>query len=106
MAKILLRLKQAIQLEEKGIVKIIKMKENGIVEAITTGETIEITNPKIIKKEKVSVEEINDLLDILETKIEEFTNTNGLDSLTDMADWEISSICVNALRRELISKFL
>lgn len=39
---------------------------------------------------------------MLETEIEHWANRNGLDSLIGIGDIKIASICVNAIRRELI----
>ena len=58
----------------------------------------------IISQQEVSVDKVNELLDTLETKIEKFANVNGLDTLLGIPDWHISSMCVNALRGELIRR--
>ena len=47
---------------------------------------------------------VNNLLEILESKIDLFARVNGLDKLINMPAWKIAGICVDSLRKELIEQ--
>lgn len=63
---------------------------------------VKASEVQVIEKRQVSVDKINDLLDMLETEIEHWANRNGLDSLIGIEDTKIGFICTNAIRHELI----
>lgn len=63
---------------------------------------VKASEVQVIEKRQVSVDKINDLLDMLETEIEHWANRNGLDSLIGIEDIKIGFICANAIRHELI----